>query len=285
MQSAITKAENRLEQYNHKTAKLSYGDMTYVDRGKGEVIVIAHGLFGGYDQATDSAKDLEKDYRIIAPSRFGYLGSDVKGKGTPKEQAEAYIELLDSLKIDKAYVLGTSAGGTPAIRFGLDYPERTKGILLYCSAAPWSEKPDPKDFPTLMGPPPVMNNDYPMWLLAPLFEPIMGMSPKVIDSMLPLSERAVGANLDASITNRDMAINFDEYPIEQLKPPVLLLHSKDDKVAPYSEPNGHVESSLHRYPNLTTKIFDTGGHMMVGHSDEINSTVNKFINDNTLDNS
>ena len=94
---AVRESKDRLAAYNVRTAALSYGDMTYVDSGSGEVILSVHGIFGGYDQAYDTCKDFCSDYRIIAPSRFGYLGSDVYGDGTPAEQAAAYVELLDKL--------------------------------------------------------------------------------------------------------------------------------------------------------------------------------------------
>ena len=133
---AVKENKSRLATYNAQTVALSYGDMTYVDSGEGEVILSVHGIFGGYDQAYDTCKDFCSDYRIIAPSRFGYLGSDVSGDGTPAKQAEAYVELLDKLGIDKVHLLATSAGGSIAIRFALDYPERTRGLILYCSAMP-----------------------------------------------------------------------------------------------------------------------------------------------------
>ena len=134
---AVKESKSRLATYNARTIALSYGDMTYVDSGEGEVILSVHGIFGGYDQAYDTCKDFCSDYRIIAPSRFGYLGSDVSGDGTPAKQAEAYVELLDKLGINKVYLLATSAGGSIAIRFALDYPERTRGLILYCSAMPF----------------------------------------------------------------------------------------------------------------------------------------------------
>ena len=127
---AVRESKDRLAAYNARTAALSNGDMTYVDSGEGEVILSVHGIFGGYDQAHDTCKDFCSDYRIIAPSRFGYLGSDISGDGTPAEQAAAYVELLDKLGVDKAYLLATSAGGSVAIRFALDYPHRTKGLIL-----------------------------------------------------------------------------------------------------------------------------------------------------------
>ncbi|WIM73292.1 alpha/beta hydrolase [Corynebacterium suedekumii] len=65
----------------------------------------------------------------------------MSGDGSPREQAAAFVELLDALEIDRAYVLGTSAGGTAAIRFALDYPNRTRGLILYCSAPPLTTNP------------------------------------------------------------------------------------------------------------------------------------------------
>ena len=70
---AVRESKDRLADYHVRTAALSYGDMTYVDSGEGEVILSVHGIFGGYDQAYDTCKDFCSDYRIIAPSRFGYL--------------------------------------------------------------------------------------------------------------------------------------------------------------------------------------------------------------------
>ena len=240
-----------------------------------EALLSIHGLYGGYDQAFENVQSFSSRYRIIAPSRFGYLGSSVKGEGTPREQAEAYAELLDRLEIERAFVLGVSAGGTPAIRFALDFPERTKGLILYCSAAPWNERP--ARIPRLMGPPPIVNRDLPMWLAFPLYRRVYGMGADVVRGMLPLSRRKEGADLDARITNRDMAVRFEEYPIEELRVPVLLLHARDDRVAPFEAPAGQVEGSLHRYPNLEKKIFETGGHFMAGHSEEIDAAVLNFI--------
>ena len=334
LKRAVKDAEGRLEDCAAETAMLSYGKMTYVDRGPsckasdgmclsdekpsgkgssgnglegkepsgkglddktssgngldgkaldgkgrnpaaGETLLSVHGLYGGYDQALENVGSLSSRYRILAPSRFGYPGSSVKGEGTPREQAEAYVELLDLLGIERVFILGASAGGTPAIRFVLDFPERAKGLILYCSTAPWNEKP--AKIPGLMGPPPIMNHDLSMWLAFPIYRRLYGMEADVVHRMLPLSKRKEGADLDARIVNRDMAVNFEAYPIEEMHVPVLLLHAKDDRMAPFKGPAGQVEGSFHRYPNLETKIFETGGHLMTGHSREIDAAVVEFI--------
>lgn len=268
---AVKEGEKRLLSYNAKTADLSYGKMSYVDEGEGEVILSVHGIFGGYDQALDTCKDFASDFRILAPSRFGYLGSDISGKGTPAEQASAYIELLDNLGIDKVYLLATSAGGSIAIRFALDYPERTKGLILYCSAMPFAEKPE--KYAEYAGPPAFLCSDYAMFLMSPLFEPIMGMEPSTIYSMLPVGERKDGVVLDARVTNPDMSRNFDDYKIEEMQVPVLILHAKDDKLASYKD----VENALGRFRNCTFVSFETGGHLMTGHSEEVKKAVLDFI--------
>ena len=266
----------QLSEYDAKTISLSYGDMSYVDKGNGEVILSVHGIFGGYDQAFDTCKDFASGYRILAPSRFGYLGSDMLGSGTPAEQAIAYAELLDRLGIDKVYLLATSAGGSIAIRFALDYPERTKGLILYCSAMPPAAKP--ANYAEYAGPPAFLCNDYAMFLMNPLFEPVMGMDASTIYGMLPVRERKAGVILDASITNPDMARNYDSYIIEDLQVPTLILHAKDDKLASYAD----VEKAWDRFPNSTLVSFETGGHLMVGHEEEVKDAVMAFVKEQTL---
>ena len=268
---AVDESHKRLAAYGAETAVLSYGAITYVDKGEGEVILSVHGIFGGYDQAYETCKDFNSDYRIVAPSRFGYLGSDVLGSGAPAEQATAYAELLDKLEIEKVYVLATSAGGSVAIRFALDYPERTKGLILYCSAMPFTEKPE--KYAEYAGPPEFLCNDYAMFLCSPFFEPMMGMESSTIYSMLPISNRKEGVILDASVNNPDMARNFDSYIIEDLKIPTLILHAKDDKVANYEQ----AEKAVSRFPNSTFISFETGGHLMVGNGEEIYRAVTEFI--------
>ena len=269
---AVKNSKERLASYSTKTTDLSYGNMSYVDIGNGDVILSVHGIFGGYDQAFDTCKDFSSDYRIIAPSRFGYLGSDILGSGTPAEQATAYVELLDKLGIDKVYLLATSAGGSVAIRFALDYPERTKGLILYCSAMPFTEKP--KTFPEYAGPPDFLCNDFAMFLMSPLFEPIMGMEPSTIYSMLPINERKAGVVLDASVTNIDMAKNYDDYHIEELQVQTLVIHAKDDKLASYED----AEKAVKRFPDCTFVSFENGGHLLKGHEKEIKEAVFRFTN-------
>ena len=248
--AAVRLGKNRLDSYDVKTARLSYGEMTYVDEGEGDVILSIHGIFGGYDQAYGTCENYVSDCRIIAPARFGYLGSDVYGDGTPAEQAKAYIELLDQLNIDKVYLLATSAGGSVAIRFALDYPERTKGLILYCSAMPRSEKPKRViEYKMNVS---WMCNDYSMYLTAPLYNLFFGIDSMVINGIIPCEDRKTGVKIDMIITNYDMARNYDSYQIESLKMPTLIFQAKDDRLVRYSES----KKSVKRFQNCTFIPFE-----------------------------
>ncbi|HHX13429.1 MAG TPA: alpha/beta hydrolase [Clostridiales bacterium] len=270
--AGLHKAQDKLNSYETKVADLSYGSMAYVDVGEGVTILSIHGIFGGYDQAYDSVKNRESKNRLLAPSRFGYPGSEVKGNGTPAEQAAAFKELLDYLEINQVFVLGTSAGGTPAIRFALDYPERVKGLILFCSAMPVNEKPD--TYIEYQAPPEPLISDYAMYLISPLMPSLMGMPASTVKSIQPVSERKTGVILDGKLTNPDMERNFEQYSIEELEVPVLILHSEDDPVASFEK----VKNIQHRFPKLTLVSFPDGGHMMTGHGEEIDEALDNFMN-------
>ncbi len=261
----------RLKGFQTKSVLLTRGETTYIDEGEGEVILSIHGIFGGYDQAYETCQDFRKQFRIIAPSRFGYPGSDCPQECSPHEQAAALAELLDELGIRKVNVLGTSAGGTIAIRFALDYPGRTNRLILYCSAMPYPEKP--AVYADYAGPPGFLIHDYPLLLISPFFKMIMGMDPKTIHTMLPVAFRRKGVRVDAGITNPDMARNYDGYPVENLRMPILILHAKDDQLARFSA----VEAALPRFRDPEFIRFEEGGHLMKGHAESIRQSVLKFM--------
>ena len=147
----------------------SFGRMSYIDEGRGEPFLICHGITGGFDQGFDVMSGQTDKYRIIAPSRFGYPGTDMPEDATVDMQVEACVELLDALDIDKAFITGTSAGGTVAQRFALMHPERCRGLILYCSGYPAAERPaEPASGMT--GPPAFLCSDFAMWLISPFFK-------------------------------------------------------------------------------------------------------------------
>jgi pimeloyl-ACP methyl ester carboxylesterase len=86
-----------------------FGDILYVDEGTGPAVLLAHGIYGGHDNATDMVEVvLGSGYRTIGPSRFGYFGSSLPVDATVEGQADAFVKLLDHLGIDKVIAVGYS---------------------------------------------------------------------------------------------------------------------------------------------------------------------------------
>ena len=275
----IKESYQKLEIYDVKTIDTEYGIMSYVDEGSGEAIIISHGIFGGYDQGYKNLYSIfGENYRRISVSRFGYPGSNLPKEPTPKNQAKVFLNLLNEVQIDKVFIIATSAGGAPGIRFALDYPDRVKGLILLSSGVP--SIPMTKKEIGMSGPPKFILNDKLMLFFTRNFKGIFysmfgskNVGDEVFDDLLPVKPRKQGIIADTEITNIDMAVNYNDYPIENLKMPVLIVHAKDDPMAKYE----NIEYFLKRV-NAETQIFPDGGHLIIGH--DVSETIINFIEKN-----
>lgn len=276
----IKNSYDRLNNYETDKINTEFGKMSYMDEGDGEAILISHGIFGGYDQAFGSLKSfVEDDYRKIAPSRFGYPGSDLPLEPTPKNQAKAFLNLLDELGIEKTYIITTSAGSASGIKFAIDYPQRVKGLILLSSAVPNAKKTK-DEIKGMTGPPEFLVNDFPMWFSTKyfgfIFKSMFGseIDKTIYDTMLPVNPRKKGIEIDGEITNIDMDINFDDYEIEKIKAPILIVHAKDDPMTKYENMDKFIKLT-----NAKSAVFETGGHLITGHGDAVSKAIKNFIED------
>ncbi|WP_105615217.1 alpha/beta fold hydrolase [Vallitalea okinawensis] len=112
------------------------GSIHYTDIGKGPVILHSHGSPAGADIGPVFLKDFtQQGYRVVTPSRPGFLGTDLALGKSIEEQADFFKNFLDKLKIKKVFVHAWSAGGPPAIAFALKYPEYVNGLILFCAVS------------------------------------------------------------------------------------------------------------------------------------------------------
>jgi pimeloyl-ACP methyl ester carboxylesterase len=112
-------------------ASTTRGRVEYAEEGSGPPLLISHGTSGGYDQGLWLARALNlKDVRVIAASRAGYLRTPLASGRTPEAMANVFARLLDELGINRAAVLGYSAGGPTALQFALRHTDRCAGLVL-----------------------------------------------------------------------------------------------------------------------------------------------------------
>ncbi|OYW52225.1 MAG: hypothetical protein B7Z30_16080, partial [Rhizobiales bacterium 12-68-15] len=82
-----------------RTIQTDAGPVEVAEAGQGAPVLSLHGGMGGYDQALLLARCMVGDaagFRILAPSRPGYLGTPALGRTTPAAQARLFAALLDA---------------------------------------------------------------------------------------------------------------------------------------------------------------------------------------------
>lgn len=110
-----------------KEGKTSVG-IFYEVTGSGQPVILVHGFSLDRRMWNNQAELLSRNYQII---RY-----DLRGHGLSDGYVEtftAYDDLLsiyETLTIDKATLVGLSAGAEVAIDFALTYPERVKSLFL-----------------------------------------------------------------------------------------------------------------------------------------------------------
>ncbi len=100
----------------------------YIDRGKGETIVLLHGGTSSLESwvRTGVVANLEKNFRVIAFDARGHGKSDSPRdpKAYGRQQALDVPRLLDALKIERAHIVGFSLGSSTVAQLLTLHPER-----------------------------------------------------------------------------------------------------------------------------------------------------------------
>jgi pimeloyl-ACP methyl ester carboxylesterase len=248
-----------------------WGAVEYAERGSGAPVLVVHGVYQHCVSGLFSVRDLLLDRRVIAPSRFGYLGSSMPPNATPSVQADAFAALLDALDIRQIDVIGISAGATSALQLALRHPERVKHLAVLVGNLPGS--------PTAIVQPPWtkrVNRQFVMWALR-TFAPsttarLVAAVPKefamsgddvryvteFIDSLFPMSSE--GYNFDLFVSNADVT----SYHLEAVEVPTLIAHTRDDQLASHEASQRAAE----RIPGARFVSLESGGHFMLGQHEK-----------------
>ena len=114
----------------HTAIETTRGLIEYADRGRGTPLLAVHGTLGGWDQGLVAAEYFRANgFRLIAPSRPGYLGTPLDTGRTAVEQADALAALLDGVGIENTCVFGGSGGGPAAYPLAARHPDRVDQLL------------------------------------------------------------------------------------------------------------------------------------------------------------
>lgn len=117
------------ESFHYKNGKVHY-----TIRGTGKVIVLLHGYLESSEVWENISEKLSGKFRIICVDLPGHGLSDIYGDTHTMEfMATVIKELLVSLGIKKAFLIGHSLGGYVTLAFLELFPELLKGYCLFHS--------------------------------------------------------------------------------------------------------------------------------------------------------
>ncbi|MGW3306757.1 alpha/beta fold hydrolase [Streptomyces sp. NPDC001073] len=99
--------------------------------GKGPVLVLIHGIGDSSATWTDLIPDLARTHTVVAPDLLGHGASDKpRADYSVAAYANGVRDLLTTLGIESATLLGHSLGGGVAMQFAYQFPERTERLVL-----------------------------------------------------------------------------------------------------------------------------------------------------------
>lgn len=105
--------------------------LNFTEKGYGAPLMLLHGNGESSGYFVNQIDRFANEYRVIAVDTRGHGASPRGNKPFTLETfADDLKNLLDSLNIEKANILGFSDGGNIAVIFALKYPERVASLVL-----------------------------------------------------------------------------------------------------------------------------------------------------------
>lgn len=256
------------------------GEIThYHDLGEGEPLLFLHGSGAGVSAAANwwlNLHEIARVHRTIAIDLIGF-GQTVVGDNAEfgiREWVEHTVRVLDTLGIDKTWLVGNSLGGWVAFQFALEHPERLAGVI---SMGTGGAKKTAQ----------LASHARPALTVDGIRSALTDF---VVDPSL-VTDDLVRARYNAAFTehaserfrrviaarDRDrerLPLDFDR--LAEFRAPVLLVHGREDSVIPMSR---SVEL-LNILPHADLTVFSRCGHWsQVERAADFNRLVPQFVTD------
>lgn len=104
------------------------GNYRYLDEGKGDIVLMLHGLFGALSNWEPTISAMQDTHRIIVPVLPIYemplLSASIDGL---RKYVEGFVKALG---LDQFHLMGNSLGGHIALVYTVAHPEKVKTLIL-----------------------------------------------------------------------------------------------------------------------------------------------------------
>jgi pimeloyl-ACP methyl ester carboxylesterase len=200
-------------------------------------LVWVHGSPGSSDAFLDYLSDstLNTAFRMIAFDRPGFGYTEGFGKPEPslRNQALALKAVADTFASgQKVLLAGHSLGASVIVKFAMDFPDLTAGLILLGGSV------DPS------------MEEHPWWQKAVDKAPLKWFTPRALwtsnAEIIPLEKEL-----------EDILPGW-----EKITCPVMMIHARNDRLVPYANVD-FARRMLVNCPDLRVNTFDKGDHFIL----------------------
>jgi pimeloyl-ACP methyl ester carboxylesterase len=236
-------------------AVTSAGRVFYEERGSGLPVVLLHATLHDHRDFDLVAGPLAERYRTIAVDWPGHGQSDPGGQAVDAFLlAKVLAELVESLDLPPAVLIGNSVGGFAAARLAMDQPHRVAGLVLVNTAGFTAPTAESHLAIRLLGSPRVSRLLLPR--LVPGYMKAQNSHDRAIAERVQARARtADGARVAASIWRSFGARGYDlRAHGPALAAPTLLVWGARDTILPLKA-GRQTQATI---PNARFRTFETG---------------------------
>lgn len=241
------------------------------DQNGGTPVLLLHGMGMAHTSYADVIEGLAAEKKVIAVDSPGHGQSETPaddGAFPVSRFAEATLDVLNGLNLDKVDIVGNSLGAMTAVEFAAAYPDRVRNLVLV-GCPGWddqqrSERAEARKKNPMQRPDPNVNSTAAD--LTPMFTaPSQAVVDRVNEARRQSAEFIVRAG-EAVITHDTIGRS------PGVKAPTLLLCGERDIVIP--EQPGFLKN----IKGSTMVVFDNAGHYpQVDNPDRFVRTVLEFL--------
>ncbi len=237
----------------------------YFETGKGEVLLLLHGLFGALSNFKDVIEFFSRKMKVCIPLLPLY---NLPAEQTTVEGLVRHVkDFITFKKYDSIVLLGNSLGGHIALLYTLNNPERVRSIVLTGSSGL---------FENALGDSYPRKSDYDFVrqkTAYTFFDPSVATK-ELVDEVYEIVNNREKALRILYLAKSALRNNLREH-LQKISVPVMLIWGKDDKITPPFV----AEEFNELLPHSELKYIDKCGHAaMMEQSAEFNLILDKFLN-------
>ena len=269
-----------------KRVRTKNWDIHYNEAGEGHPLVLVHGGgpgASGWSNYNPNIPYLAQHFRVIAVDLPGW-GQSQPVDYEDRDNSGVLAELLETLGIARAAVVGNSMGGASVIRLAYERPDLVSHLITMGSP---SGTPGMFEAAGLTEGVKILERAY----FNPTMETVRALTEIMAFDSSNVTDELIAERLNNTLAQKAHVDNWigghgkgpmvrlNQEMIPTITAPTLLMHGRDDRVTSFT----HAIRLAGMIRNSRALIVNRCGHwLQLEHAKEFNSAVHRFLDDNPV---